>query len=160
MMKRKLLGIAVTIGALAVIVSALALKSATVTSNLSVSITNTTASLIAIDGAGADSDVTFDSTSGHAVITLPNSNGVQPGSTYTFYPAFNVTNNSASSKTITLTAGSTPTGVTLTFVDTNGATITPGALASAGSLPVGIKVDLTTAAGLGDAPLTVTVGAN
>lgn len=159
-MKRKALGIAVVLAALAVLVNVFALKSATVNNNLSLNVTNTTSSLIAITGAGADSDVTFASGNGYAEITLPSgANGVQPNSDYTFYPVFNVTNNSGSSRTITLGTTSTPTGVTLTFVDTNGATIAPGALASGGTLAVGIKVSLSTSAVVGTAPITVSVGA-
>jgi hypothetical protein len=161
MMKRKFLGLAVTIGALAVIVSALALSSATVTNNLNVSITNTNASLIAITGTGVDSDVTFSSTNGYAEISIPATTGMQPGSTYTFYPAFNVVNNTAAPKTITLlTAGTPATGVTMTFVDSLGNAIVSGPLAAAGSLPVGIKFVLTTSAVVGATPLTMTVGAN
>lgn len=159
-MKRKALGIAVVLAALAVLVNVFALKSATVNNNLSLNVTNTTTSLIAITGTGADSDVTFSSGNGYAEITLPTgANGVQPNSNYTFYPVFNVVNNSGASRTITLGTTATPTGVTVSFVDAAGDPLTPGSLSSTGSLPVGIKVTLTTAATLGSAPITVTVGA-
>ncbi|HLO04916.1 MAG TPA: hypothetical protein VK191_17545 [Symbiobacteriaceae bacterium] len=162
-MKRKSVGIAVVLAALAVLVNVFALKSATVNNDLSLKITNTTTSLIAIDGVGADSDVTFSSGAGYASITLPTgANGLQPNSSYTFYPVFNVKNNSGVSRDITLsdTTSPAPAGVTLTFVDTNGNAIAPGTTVTTGStLPVGIKIDLTTSAVIGTTPLTIAVDA-
>jgi hypothetical protein len=137
------------------------LKSATVTNNLSVSITNTTGSLIAINGTGVDDDVTFTSTNGYAEIAIPTTNGMQPNSSYTFFPAFNVVNNTVASRNITLSATGTPaTGVTMTYVDVAGAPIpasTP--LAAAGTLSVGIRFDMDTTATPGSKALSMTVGA-
>lgn len=161
MIKRKSIGIAVVIAALAVLVNVFALKSATVSNNMSLKVTNTTTSLIAITGASVDSDVTFSSAGGYATISLPSgANGVQPNSSYTFYPIFTVENNSGSSRNITIASSSLPTGVSLTFVDSSDVTIpTPRALAAGATMAVGVRIDLSTAATIGTAPLTVTVDA-
>jgi hypothetical protein len=165
MMKRKFLGLAVTIGALAVIVSALALQSATVTNLVSVPITTTGSSLISIVTPAApviDSDLAYTVTSGQAVISLVGANGLQPGSSYTLTPAFNVKNNSANSVAITLGTGTLPTGVTVSFVNENGVAIVgPTTLANAiPTLKVGFKIDVdTTAALVAGASLPVTVSA-
>lgn len=158
-MKRKSISIAIVIAALAVLVNVFALKSASVANRLSVSITNTASSLIAITGTGVDSDITFDSTSGQAVLTLP-TNGMQPGSSYTFYPAFQIKNNSSASRSISLSASSLPSGVTLSFVDNSGNPIGATTLTVGNSLSVGIKVDVATGATLGNTSLDVNVGAN
>lgn len=160
-MKRKSVGIAVVIAALAVLVNVFALKSATVNNGLSFRVENTTTALIAITGSGVDSDVTFSSTNGYAEISLP-STGFQPDSSYTYTPIFNVVNNSGASRTISLNSSSLPTGVTVSFVDSSGDPLTPGALANNASLAVGIKVTLTQAASASvgsNQTLTISVGA-
>lgn len=118
-MKVRFLGLAVVLVALAVIVNALALSSATITSPLTVSVVNTDTALLAFSAVspGGDPDLTV---SGNAAsLSLAVQDGIQRNSSYTFAPAFMITNNSAD--TLNLTVSGTAT---------NGVTITAAALTS------------------------------
>jgi hypothetical protein len=160
-MKRKFVGIAVVLAALAVLVNVFALNSAGVTNDLSFTIANTEDAMIAIT-QGTDPDVGWDNTAGYAKLSLPSA-GFQPNSTYFFYPAFNVVNNSVTSKNITLvTTGSVPSGVTISYVRADGTTPAGGTVPAGGTEQVGIKIDLAPGANasLGNQSLNIRVGAN
>ncbi|HYF94731.1 MAG TPA: hypothetical protein VD969_21160 [Symbiobacteriaceae bacterium] len=105
-MKSRLLGLAVVLVALAVIINALALQQADITSTFTVSVVGSGSALIAIaadtDGA-QDGDIGVDdTTSGYAMLTVDT--GLQPGSTYVFEKAFEIVNNSGDTVDITLPA--------------------------------------------------------
>lgn len=145
-MKRKALGIAVVLAALAVLINVFALNSASIRNDLSFTIANTEDAYIAIT-QGTDLEAGFDSSAGYAKFALP-TEGFQPNSTYVFTTAFNVVNNSASNKSINIAFDPStppPAGVVISFVNASGTAITLPATVQPGSgnaLGVGLKFEL------------------
>lgn len=150
-MKTRLLGLAVVLVALAVIVNALALESATINgTSLSANIVSSDSALIAIvGGAPQDSDIAFDGTGTTASISLEH--GIQANSTYVFGHAFGIKNNSDDNVRVTVAvADGSGATLTLTPVDGTGATLNSGSLTniplSANSTPVYFKLTASTGA--------------
>ncbi|HLN64629.1 MAG TPA: hypothetical protein VK464_24150 [Symbiobacteriaceae bacterium] len=113
-MKVRLLGLAVVLVALAVIVNALAISSASVTNGVTVSVVATNAALLAFDttGVGNDPDLAVSgTTTGSMTITIDD--GIQKNSSYTFSPAFMIKNNSDDTLDISIPPV-TVNGVTMT----------------------------------------------
>lgn len=156
-MKKRLLGIAVLLVALAVIVNAMALSSAQVTSAMSIPIVNTSAALIALSAAASqDLDLNVSIVDGQLLLAVED--GVQPYSIYTFDSAFKITNNSDDNVLVTISTSGTPAGVTLTFADGLNDPITSYLLNTATSVNVKLTVD-TGAATLATAGISVVVTA-
>lgn len=156
-MKKRLIGMAVLLVALAVIINAMALSSAQVTSTMDIPIVNTSTALIALSAADSqDLDLNADTTTGQLVLTVED--GVQPYSSYTFDGALKITNNSDDNVLVTLSTSGTPAGVTLTFADGADAPITSYLLNTAASVNVKLTVD-TAAATLATAGISVVVTA-
>lgn len=95
-MKSRLLGLAVVLVAIAVLVNALALSTADITSKVNINVVGSQSALIAItEATGQDPDIIIDdSVNGSAVISIADLKGLQPGSVYVFSPAFSIVNNS------------------------------------------------------------------
>lgn len=157
-MKRRALGIAVALAALAVLVNVFALRSATVPGTMSIGIVNSSAALLAVAG-GSDEDLTTSDTPTGLSISVEK--GVQQGATYVFHPAFTVTNNSDDTDgkvvTVALAQG---TGAVVSLVDATGAPVANSATLQEGdSLTFGIKVTSITGATSTTVSPTITVSA-
>lgn len=141
----KLMGLAIVLVALAVSVNALAFKTAQVTNNMSLVFQDSTAAGLAFAAAATPDpgvSTALDGTTGITKFTL--SQKMQPGSVYTFDPAFKITNNNASGTvTLAYSAITLTGGVTITLLksgtttDISDPSVT---IAAAGSQDVAIKV--------------------
>ncbi|HYG59967.1 MAG TPA: hypothetical protein VD902_18025 [Symbiobacteriaceae bacterium] len=139
-MKIRLFGLAVVVVALAVIVNALALSTASITNKLSVPLTTTDAALIAFEAPTTpDSDITLVAT-GANQMTVTVDTGIQPNSTYVFDQVFKITNNSADNVLLGVAYPGT-TGLTITMVNSSGGADINGLVLNAG-LSVDVKMSV------------------
>lgn len=155
-MKSRLLGLAVVLVALAVIINALALETATITNKITITVAGNGSSMIGITTATAvqDADVSVSDTNNQAVITL--SDPLQAGAVYVFDAAFAVVNRSSQAIDFTVTPPAVSNGVTIAFAQSDEA----GALAwtnLAAGAQAWVKMTVTTAEGVGTSTLS---GAN
>ncbi len=131
----KLMGLAVTIVAIAVVINTLALSTGTVRNSVTISVVNTSSALIAIGlPTSSDLDLTL-SSAGSYSMTIED--GVQPDSTYIFKDAIKITNNSDNDITLAYSFGTLPTGMTMVLKNS----LTPFADISGISLTKGSSVD-------------------
>lgn len=155
-MKTRLLGLAVVLVALAVIVNALALSSASVTNKLTIPVTTTDQALIAFTAPdSADGDITLTAVGANQMVVAVDT-GVQPNSTYVFDQVFKITNNSADNVTLGLTPP-TATGLTITLADAATDTNISGLVLNSG-LSINVKMTVVadgTAASLNTGDLVV-----
>lgn len=161
-MKTRFMGLAIVLVALAVLVNVLAISSATVNSNLTVNVVNTSSAMIALAApvapATLDNDVVVDTSSGVMAVTLDD--GLQPGSTYTFKSVFSITNNSDDAVDVTLSTTGTPAGMTVTFRNVaNDAVVSSTAIASAGNLNVYMVIANTSSTAIASHAITVVLSA-
>lgn len=133
-MKVRLLGLAVVLVALAVIVNALAISSASVTNAVTVSVVGSNTALLAFDTTGADDDDLAISGASAGQMTITIDDGIQKNSSYTFSPAFKITNNSDDILDLTIPT-QTVNGVTLTA-----AAVAGGTYSSLTDVPAGASV--------------------
>lgn len=159
MMKTRFLGLAIAMVALAVLVNVLALSSATVDSNMTVNVVNTSTALIAMSvPATPDSDLTVSTGSG--VLTVTFEDGVQPQSSYTFEPVFTITNNSDDNVTINVTTTGQPAGMTFTLTDSSDTALGPAfSLVAGASVDVKMVLANTGAVTIQNHSVTITVAA-
>lgn len=144
-MKTRLLGLAVVMVALAVIVNALALSSASVTNKLSIPVTTTDTALIAFEAPTTpDADITLTAV-GANQMTVSVDTGIQPNSTYVFDQVFAVTNNSGNAVTLGVTYPAT-TGLTITLANAAGGADLNGLSLGIGA-SVNVKMTVVAAAG-------------
>ena len=161
-MKTRFLGLAVVFVALAVLVNVLALSTATVNSDLTVDVVNTTTALVAlttpIAPAVLDSDVAVSTASGIMAITLDH--GLQPDSTYVFKSVFSITNNSDDAVNVTLSTTGTPAGMTITFKNLADDTVVSGTnMLAAGTMTVYMEIVTADTATIQSNPITVVLSA-
>lgn len=164
-MKTKFLGLAVVFVALAVLVNVLAISSASIDSDMQIVVENTSTAMIALAApvapATKDDDVTVDTSSGVLDITL--SDGLQPGSTYTFKSVFSITNNSANAVDVNIDTTGEPAGMTVAFYNASGDGLIDGvtsvSVAAASSVNVYMVITNTSATAIAAHDLVVTVSA-
>ncbi len=162
-MKMRFLGLAVTLVALAVMVNALALKSATINgTTVSIPIVNSSAALIAIGGATVSPDPDVIVTDSGGVATISVQDGLQPNSSYSFGNVLTITNNSETDVTLSISVGDlTGTGINaITFYDSATSTaFTSGSLAKNTSITLTMSIDVSATAPLGTKTPAITVSA-
>ena len=163
-MKVRLFGLAVVVVAMAVIVNALALSSASVTNKLTLAVTTTDDALIAFETPTAlDSDISLTAV-GANQMSFAVDVGVQPNSTYVFDQVFRITNNSDDTVVLGATMP-TATGLTITLANTIGGTNLVGMTLNSGA-SVDLKMTVvadntaTTASSLTNADLVITATKN
>lgn len=158
-MKTRFLGLAIVMVALAVLVNVLALSSASVDSNMTVNVVNTSTALIAMKvPTTPDSDVTVSTASG--ILTVTFEDGLQPQSSYTFTPVFTITNNSDDNVTINVSTSGQPAGMTFTITDTSDTALGPAySLIAGASVDVKMVIDNTGAVAINNHSVTITVDA-
>lgn len=142
----KLMGLAVTIVALAVSMNALAYKTAVVTNGLTITVdTSANAELAVAAAVSPDPGVSTAVSSGKFMLTI--ADVMQPDSVYTFQDAFQVTNNDAANA-ITLTCSSSgfDAAVTVDILDSTNASICGGGKVIAASGTEQFRVRVTVGA--------------
>lgn len=140
----KLMGLAVTMVALAVTINALAFQTASVTNAMSITVSSTTSAGLAFDApAGSPDGATVSTASNELSVTF--TENVQPNSTYTFDPVFKITNNSSSAKTLGYSSSGF-TGLTVVLYQTGTTNDLSGYSLGAG-LSVEVKVSVQTNTG-------------
>jgi hypothetical protein len=163
--KTKFLGLAVVLVAMAAIVNALALSSATVSgSQFTIPVVNTNAALIAVKApASPDSDLQITDTATAFSLTVKGGFGVQDNATYTFDQAFQVKNNSQDAVNVNITSSGGPTGATLSLKNAaDDSAIVPAttiALSAGTAVNVNLVVTTTGATSTSSTPFSISVAA-
>lgn len=156
-MKTRILGLAVVIVAMAVIVNALALSSASISgTTMSIDIVNSGSALVGIGApASPDSDLTI---TDNGKLSLTVEHGVQASATYLFDQALQLTNRSDDAIDLTWSMSGLPAGMTINFYnDADGLPVTSPLAISANSAALNLRMEVVTTSGAATAAGNISI---